>query len=95
MNVIEEIKKARIDFVPQEYKSQVLQNTKEQLVNSNFALIEGAQHFQNQEWSFRGTRCRAPFKYHAAMATWLESVGFHTSRYYNKGGIDNGLQVWI
>ena len=36
-----------------------------------------------------------PYRYHAAIAEWLRSLRFHTQRYYNQGGVDNGLQVWI
>lgn len=95
MNVIDEIIKSRIDFVPQEYKEPILESIKKQLVLGEYAIVVGAKHYERQEWDFRKLRCRAPFKYHAAIATWLKSVGFYTDRYYNSGGIDNGLKVWI
>jgi hypothetical protein len=95
MNVIDEIKKERIEFVPQEYKDSILQSIKKQLVLRDFAIVDGARHYKNQEWEFSTHKCKAPFKYHAAIATWLESIGFFTSRYYNNFGVDNGLKVRI
>ena len=96
MTIIEEIKQARNQMLTEEQKSEILKRVKNQLVIKKEAIIDGARHYQNQEWLFRGeTYVRAPFKYHAAISAWLEDLGFMTSRYYNRGGVDNGLQVWI
>lgn len=40
-----------------------------------------------------GSKLQRAAQFHAAIADWLHSLGFHTSRYYNKGGVDNGLKV--
>lgn len=95
-NIIEEIKKERVALIPEEYKNAILDNIKMQLKYSEIARIDGASHYPNRGWNFpSNSYCYAPFKYHAAISEWLQTLGFGTSRYYNKGGIDNGLKVWI
>lgn len=96
MNVIEEIRNNRIQLLNEEHKKKILDNVKYQLTYKSEALVEGAAHFRSQECVFRENHnCRAPFKYHPAIEEWLRSLGFKTSRYCNKGGIDQGLSVWI
>ena len=95
MTIIEEIKQARQQLITGEQKEKLLENIKQQLVTDNTALIEGAPHFSEQVWRFSKWSCRAPYKCHAALAEWLQSVGFHTRRYYNKGGVEYGMEVWI
>lgn len=96
MSIIDEIRKGRVEFVPAEYKEKILMNIKEQLIKNDNARIDGAAHYRNHEWKFPESGiCAAPYRYHAAIAEWLRSLGFHTQRYYNQGGVDNGLQVWI
>lgn len=96
MNIIQEIKNERIAFVPCEYKQSILENIKMQLKTQQYARIDGASHYANRGWNFpKNSYCYAPYKYHVAISEWLNSIGFHTQRYYNKGGIDNGLQIWI
>lgn len=95
-NIIEEIRKDRINLIPDEYKHAILRNIKTQLAYSSTARIDGAAHYANRDWSFpSNSYCYAPYKYHAAISEWLKTLGFNTSRYYNKGGVDNGLQIWI
>lgn len=96
MSIIDEIKNERVTMIDEDYKVKVLTQIKHQLTEREYAVIDGARHYQVQEWKFKGdTYVKAPYKYHAALATWLEKLGFKTSRYYNNGGIDNGLRVWI
>lgn len=95
-NIIEEIKKERVELIPEEYKNAILDNIKMQLKYSEIARIDGAAHYPNRDWDFPDNRyCYVPHKYHAALSEWLKTLGFYTRRYYNKGGIDNGLEVWI
>lgn len=96
MSIIDEIRKQRIAFVPEEYKEKILINIKHQLTYKEVARIDGASHYASRDWSFPdNSYCYAPYIYHAAISEWLNSLGFRTSRYYNKGGVDNGLNVWI
>lgn len=96
MSIIDEIRRGRVEFVPAEYKDKILMCVKTQLIKNETARIDGAAHYNNQEWKFpESGYCSAPYRYHAAIAEWLRGLGFHTQRYYNPGGVDNGLQVWI
>ena len=95
-NIIKEIQKERINLIPDMYKQAILDNIKLQLKYSDTARIDGAAHYSNRDWDFpSNSYCYAPFRYHAAISEWLKTLGFVTSRYYNKGGVDNGLKVWI
>lgn len=98
MNIIEQIKQKREQLLSEEYKNKLLDNIDCQLTYDDTALIEGAPHFADQVWRFpkeRGYSCRAPYKFHAAISDWLRSLGFKTRRYYNKGGVEYGMEVWI
>lgn len=96
MSVIEEIKQARQELVNEEQKSKILSRIKAQLIVKDFAVVDGASHYRDQDWRFGDTTyVKAPFKCHAAISAWLNDLGFKTSRYYNKGGVDNGLKVWF
>lgn len=99
MNIIDEIRSERMNQVPEEYKQKILASVKSQLVNGchgDWAHIDGAAHYPNQEWQFPNSdwgSVRAPYRYHAAIADWLRSLGFSCCRHYNKGGVDNGMEV--
>jgi hypothetical protein len=93
--IIDEIKQARKLGLDEDKKQQILAYLKSRLTTSSYAVIDGAAHYQNDCWTFRPLYCRAPFSQHPAIADWLHTLGFHTSRFYNKGGVDNGLKVWI
>lgn len=95
MNVIDEIKRARQQLVSEEQKKEILSRIKTQLIEREYAIVDGARHYKDQEWRFGETYIRAPYRCHAAISEWLQELGFKTSRYYNKGGVDNGLQVCI
>lgn len=100
---INDIREARIKLLSEDRKEKILINIKNQLLYNGYARIDGAAHYGNKEWNFPTMDekhqyqpiCYAPFKFHPAIAEWLNRLGFHTSRYYNKGGVDNGLKVWI
>lgn len=96
MSIIDEIKQARTQLISEEHKRQILLRIKNQLIKDEYAIIDGASHYPEQSWKFgETTYVRVPFKYHAAISEWLQSLGFKTSRYYNRGGVDNGLKVWF
>lgn len=109
MSIIDEIKRERINRVPEEYKSRILENIKFQLIDcshGDWALIDGAAHYPNQEWEFPSERERArfksytpcikaPFRFHEAIAEWLRTLGFSCCRHYNRGGVDNGMEIRI
>lgn len=98
MSVIDDIKKGRESLITEEQKTKILKNIKCQLLSNESALIWGASHFSNQRWFFPDNSwqsCEAPYKYHAAISTWLEGLGFKTNRHYNKGGVEQGLEVRI
>lgn len=98
--MINEIKKARAMLLTEEQKAFIKKYLKRELTYKPYAIIEGAKHFKN-EWVLRDEpkrnfmQCRVPFQYHTAISDWLRSLGFNTDRYYNNGGVDNGLKVWI
>lgn len=53
MGIIDEIRSARIDRVPEQYKDAILASVKAQLIDGwrgDYALIDGASHYPNQEW---------------------------------------------
>lgn len=96
MNIIEEIKKERIDSLDENLKKQLLNNIKAQLNEKEVALIRGGKHFRDQKWCLElNKRTEAPYKFHAAIAEYLESLGFRTSRYINGYGVDFGMNVYI
>lgn len=103
MSIIDEIRSARINSVPEEYKSAILASVKAQLIDGwrgDYALIDGASHYCRQEWEIPkdpsgGGTVRAPFRFHEAIAEWLRTLGFSCCRHYNRGGVDNGMEVRI
>lgn len=95
MSIIDEIKEARKQLVNEEQKTKILLQVKQQLTTREYAIIDGASHYRNQTWILEDHYIRAPFKCHAAISAWLQELGFKTSRYYNQGGVDNGLKIWI
>lgn len=96
MSIIEEIKAQRAAMLTEEQKRMLLDGIKSQLTTRDYAIVDGAAHYSTK-WESRQIGCStyasAPFKYHPAIADWLRSLGFRTSRYYNKRGVDNGLMV--
>ncbi len=99
MSITDEIRSARMNKVPEEYKKKILTSVKAQLIDGyhgDWAHIDGAAHYPDQEWKMpsspHGSVC-APFRFHAAIADWLRSLGFTCCRHYNKGGVDNGMEV--
>lgn len=92
MSIQEEIRQSRLSLLTKDEKDRILGCIKEQMKYKETALIYGAAHFQNQVWNFN-TECQAPYKYHSALSEWLKSIGFTTRRYYNKLGVDQGLEV--
>lgn len=101
MSIIEEIKAQRAAMLTEEQKGWLLAAIKTQLETDDYAIVDGASHYCSQSWNkvpAKNGYCayvRAPYKLHAAIADWLCSLGFHTSRYYNNFGVDNGLKVTI
>lgn len=96
MSIIEEIKQSRQQLLNDEQKKAILRSVKEQLITERHAIVDGAPHYRDQEWgSLDRWIIRTPYKCHAAISEWLEGLGFKTSRYYNRGGIDNGMKVWF
>lgn len=103
MSIIDEIRSARIESVPEEYRDAILASVKAQLVDGwrgDYALIDGAAHYPRQEWEIPkdpggGGTVRAPFRFHEAIAEWLRTLGFSCCRHYNRGGVDNGMEVRI
>ena len=96
MNIIEEIKKERIDSLDENIKKQLLNNIRAQLKVKEVALIRGGKHFRDSKWCLElNKRTEAPYKFHAAIAEYLESLGFRTSRYINGYGVDYGMNVYI
>lgn len=100
MSIIDDIRAERVAAIPAQYKDDILKSVKKQLVsgrNGDYALIDGAAHYCKQEWKFPEreweTIVTAPFRYHAAISDWLRSLGFSCCRHYNKGGVDNGMEV--
>lgn len=102
--MIEQIKQARAQMLTEEQKSFIKKFLKHELTRKEFAVIEGARHFSNHggdEWRMRDEPqrnfmcCRAPYKCHPAISDWLQSLGFHTARYINRGGVEYGMKVWI
>lgn len=104
MGIIDEIKRSRAAMLTDEKKEFILKYLKHSLKYRDYAIIDGAEHYKRvgtDKWITRDEpernfmQCRAPYMCHAAIAEWLHSLGFKTCRYYNKGGIDNGLKVYI
>lgn len=96
MSIIDEIRKERMNLLTNEQKEKLLSCIKKQLVNSDYAIVDGAYHYYAQEWKYsEAGYCKAPFALHSAIKEWLQTLGFHTSRYYNGYGVDNGLKVWF
>lgn len=98
MSIIDEIKKERKDFLPKERKEQILSYLRIQLKEHESAIIRGARHFPDQAWKIpmsKGSELHAPYNMHPAIKEMLEDMGFLTRRYYNKGGIEQGMEVWI
>lgn len=106
MSIIEEIKTARKAQLTEEQKRKLLEGVKAQLVSNPYALIEGAEHYRAEDnrWRFpqdwrkscNYTGClQAPFKMHTAISEYLSSLGFYCRRWYNGGGVDQGLEVRI
>lgn len=99
MSVIDDIRAERVATIPAKYKDEILKSVRKQLVNGSrgdYAIVDGAAHYPHQEWRIPvedWQSVRAPFKYHAAIADWLRSLGFSCCRHYNKGGVDNGMEV--
>ena len=101
MSIIDEIRSARIESVPAQYRDAILASVKAQLIDGwrgDYALIDGAAHYSRQEWKMPntpgGTVC-APFRFHEAIAEWLRTLGFSCCRHYNRRGVDNGMEVHI
>lgn len=93
MNVIEEIKTARKNRLNDAQKEEILTFVKRQLAKSYTCVIYGAPHFG--KWEFRDERLEAPYSLHPAIEVWLTDLGFQCSRYYNKMGVEQGLEVRI
>ena len=102
--MIDEIQKARQALLTDEQKTFIRKYVIRELTHNDCAVIEGASHFSahgSDRWIMRDEpernfmQCRAPYKCHAAISDWLQSIGFHTSRYYNRGGVEYGLKVWM
>lgn len=95
-SIIDEIRRSREAIIPEEKKAELLEYIKHKMLTSDSCVINGAAHYERQEWGYHdGHLNRAPYGYHAAISQWLRSLGFHTSRYINNLGVDNGLKVSI
>lgn len=97
MGIIDEIRMARANNLTEEQKSGLLKHIKKTLVNNDYVVIYGASHYENQGWGADkdGSIYRAPFSVHTAIKQWLSQLGFSSCRYYNRGGVDQGLKVWF
>lgn len=93
MSIIDEIKAARKEQLTDEQKGKILTFVSKSLTRDYKAIIYGAPHFG--KWEFREDimRCEAPYALHPAIEEWLKGMGFHCSRYYNKMGVEQGLEV--
>ena len=101
MGLIEEIRAARVSQLTEENKEKLLAYIKKYLMRYDHALIGGAAHF-SYDWKIPDPDskdwwrdCYAPYKLHSAITDWLTSLGFKCSRYYNRGGVDQGICVRI
>lgn len=101
MDVIEEIRAKRASMLSEEHKTKLLSYIKKVLTHKNYAVIGGAAHF-SYDWEIPDPNskdwwrdCFAPYKYHPAITDWLQGLGFKCSRYYNRGGVDQGICVQI
>lgn len=101
MSVIDEIKAARASQLTEEQKNKLLAYVKKVLTQKDHAVIGGAAHF-SYDWKIPDPNtkdwwrdCFAPYKYHPAITDWLRSLGFKCRRYYNRGGVDQGICVQI
>lgn len=101
MSIIDEIRAARTSRISEEHKSQLLGYIKKILTIRDYALIGGAAHF-SYDWKIPDpngkdwrSNCFAPYSYHPAITEWLKSLGFSCSRYYNRGGVDQGICVRV
>lgn len=98
MTAIEEIRQAREQSISAERKVKVLEHLKKQLVNKESTVIWGAPHFRNEVWEIPdhpSSDLKVPYKHHAALSQWLQSLGFRTRRYYNRMGVEQGMEVRI
>lgn len=95
MSIIDEIRAARKEQLSDEQKSKILAFIKRDLTKGYKSIIYGAPHFGR--WWFREDigRCEAPYAMHLAIEEWLKGLGFQCSRYYNKMGVEQGLEVRI
>lgn len=101
MSLIDEIRAARVSQLTEEHKEKLLAYIKKNLMQNDYALIGGAAHF-SYDWKIPDPDskdwwrdCYAPYKLHPAITDWLTSLGFKCSRYYNTGGVDQGICVRI
>lgn len=101
MSLIDEIRAARVSQLTEEHKEKLLAYIKKNLMQNDYALIGGAAHF-SYDWKIPDPDgkdwwrdCYAPYKLHPAITDWLTSLGFKCSRYYNRGGVDQGICVRI
>lgn len=94
MSVIDEIKQTRKSLLTEEQKNDILKAVKNGLIDREFFVIQGAPHFGKWEY-FRGFINQAPYKLHPAITDFLRSHGFKVSRYYNRGGIEQGMKIEI
>lgn len=93
-NVLEDIREMRKNTLSEEQKNQMLLCIKNKLIYSESIIIYGAAHFANEPFMCDvSKRMSAPYKLHPAISTYLTSLGFYVSRYYNRGGIDQGICV--
>lgn len=93
--IIDKIKSNRIDILSIDKKEEILIYVSTNLIYKDYCIIGGASHFIEQKWYNKNDIFKAPFKFHSAISEYLKTLGFKTERYYNKGGIDQGLKVYI
>ena len=95
-NVLEDIREMRKNALSEEQKDQIVTCIKNKLIYSENVIIYGAAHFANEPFMCDIRRgMSAPYKLHPAISTYLTSLGFYVSRYYNRGGIDQGICVTL
>lgn len=101
MSLIDEIRAARVSQLTEEHKEKLLAYIKKNLMQHDNVVIGGAAHFSH-DWKIPDPDskdwwkdCYAPYKLHPAITDWLISLGFTCSRYYNRGGVDQGICVRI
>lgn len=93
MDIISEIKEKRNQLLTTEQKCKIIDFVKYALVKGYSVVIYGAPHFG--EWAITENRCEVPYRLHPAVEDMLKSMGFRCTRYYNKGGVEQGLEVRI